>query len=136
MSMTCFFSYSQDNNIDDKLLNEIKEYIESMSNNRINVIYDKKSFHSGDNVIERENEILTCDSIVIFFTPSYKNKIVNIEDNKGSYREYQNIKKRLENNDSNIIPVLLAGNLENAVTDEFKYILFDDISKLRKQIYI
>lgn len=131
-----FFSYSQDNNIDDKLLNEIKEYIESMSNNRINVIYDKKSFHSGDNVIERENEILTCDSIVFFFTPSYKNKIVNIEDNKGSYREYRNIKKRLENNDSNIIPVLLAGNLENAVTDEFKYILFDDISKLRKQIYI
>lgn len=134
--MNCFFSYSQDNNIDDNLLNEIKEYIESMSNNRINVIYDKKTFHSGDNVIEREDEILTCDSIVIFFTPSYKNKVINTEEDKGAYREYQNIKKRLENNDNNIIPVLLAGNIENAVTDEFKYILFDDISKLRKQIYI
>lgn len=63
-----------------------------MSNNRINVIYDKKSFHSGDNVIEKENEILKCNSILIFFTPSYKNKVVNIQEDKGSYREYKNIK--------------------------------------------
>lgn len=31
---------------------------------------------------------------------------------------------------------MLAGNLENAVTDEFKHVLFDDISKFRRQVYI
>ncbi len=135
MAMTCFFSYSWNDDVDEKLLSEIKSQIEKMSNYKIRVIFDKKSFHTGDNIIEKENQIKESDSMVLFFTPSYKSKVIEASEEQGVYREYTTIKNRLENGDKNIIPVLLSGDFENSVPDEFKKIIYEDIRQVRTQIY-
>lgn len=78
MSMSCYFSYSWGDDINEKLMNEIKSQIEKMSNYKINVIYDKRNFRTGDDILEKERQIEKSDSIVLFFTHSYKTSIGNI----------------------------------------------------------
>ena len=135
MGMTCYFSYSWGSDINEDIMDALKKQIEKMSNYKIQVIYDKRSFYPGDNLLEKEKAIKTSDSIVVFFTPSYKNKIVNGFNDKGAFREYENIKKRLEKEDNNILPILLSGNIDKSVPDEFKTILYDDLSRLQNQVY-
>lgn len=92
MGMTCYFSYSWGDDINKNVMDEIKKQIEKMSNYRISVIYDKHSFNTGDDLKKREQQVKTSDSIVVFFTPSYKKKIINEDKNTGVYREYPKIK--------------------------------------------
>lgn len=134
--MTCYFSYSWGSDAEDEVLARIKEQIEALSNYKIDVIYDKKDFRTGDNIIEREEQIKKSDSIVLFFTPSYKDKVIMRDDSKGAYREYRIIKERLQRGDDNIIPILLSGTAEKSVTAEFVNIIYDDLSIDRSKYVI
>ena len=118
----CYFAYTWDD--DDTNLPEflgiLKDMIEDYSDGNIEVIFDKKSFKTGDNFEEKEELICESDSIVIFFSPNYKT-IVDIQDeNKGVYREYKKIILVKEKHTSAIIPVVVKGNEKNAITNEFK----------------
>lgn len=135
MSMSCYISYSWDDDINDKLINEIKSQIEKMSNYKINVIYDRRNFHTGDDILAKEKQIEKSDSIVVFFTPSYKTKVINEDLDRGVYREYKIIKMRLEKGDNNIIPILLSGDFDKSITDEFKNVIYEDIRSIQTQIY-
>lgn len=136
MGMSCYFSYSWGDDINKEVMDEIKRQIEKMSNYRISAIYDKHSFCTGDDLKKREQQVKTSDSIVVFFTPSYKDKIITKEKNTGVYREYPEIKKRLEKGDDNIIPILMSGNLKESVPKEFKTILYSDISLIKDEVFI
>lgn len=135
MGMTCYFSYSWGEDINKDVMDEIKKQIEKMSNYRISVIYDKHSFHTGDDLKKREQQIKTSDSIVVFFTPSYKEKILTKDKNTGVYREYPKIKKRIEKGDDNIIPILMSGDLKKSVPEEFKTILYSDVSSIKDEVF-
>ena len=129
--MTCYFSYSWGDDAQDEVLSKIKEQIETFSNYKIDVIYDKRDFRIGDSIIKKEEQIKQSDSIVLFFTPSYKDKVTTQDISKGAYREYKIITERLRRGDDNIIPILLSGTAEKSVTEEFVNIIYDDLSNER-----
>ena len=139
---TCYFTYSWENDIErDKNLNLLLSYmrnqIETLSDHSIKVVYDKECFEEGKNFRELEKQIKDSDSILLFFTPDYKNKVEN-QDNDldcGARREYQMIKERAMSEVDGIIPILLSGTKDSAVTEEFKDIIHWDISKTNHQVY-
>ena len=83
MKGVCYFSYCQENSTE--ILSYLKTEIEKKSNGKVQVIFDKKSFLYSEDFIKREKEIVTCDSVVIFFSPEYKKIIDNEECERGVY---------------------------------------------------
>lgn len=134
----CYFTYSREDNSKkaetlNLMLTYLKDRIESLSGNTVSVIYDIESFREGEDFLEREKEISCSDGILIFFTPEYKNKIESRKDH-GAYREYTFIKERAECGDDSIIPILLSGNVDSAVPEEFKSRIYWDLSRIKDQI--
>lgn len=134
----CYFTYSWDKDpkkteVIDLLLSYIKNQIEILSDGDVSVVYDKECFEIGDNFKHREKQLEESDSVLLFFTPQYKQKVVAKEDN-GVYREYNILKERAMTELDGVIPVLLSGTKDNAVTDEFSDIIFEDISNYIFQI--
>lgn len=134
----CYFTYSWEKEtkkaeILGLLLSYIKDQIESLSDGNVTVIYDKESFDAGDNFREREKQLKESDSVLLFFTPEYKSKVELREDN-GVYREYEILKERSNSDLDGVIPILLSGTCDTAVTEEFKDIIFWDISNYIFQV--
>lgn len=134
----CYFTYSWEKDAKkaeplNLLLSYIRSRIEKLSDGNVSVLYDKECFKEGDNFREREKQLDNSDCILLFFTPEYKNK-VEAQDDTGVYREYQMIRERAKSEYNGVIPILLSGTLDTAVTDEFKDIIFWDISKIKHQI--
>ena len=127
MKSVCYFSYCWDNSTE--IMEYLKEEVENRSNGKVQVIFDKKSFLCSEDFIKREKEIISCDSVVIFFSPEYKQIITDRDISRGVYREYQLIKQKLSKEEDTIIEVLLKGNVKNAVTDEFSSKIAVDFSK-------
>ena len=92
MKKMCYFAYNwRDKNLEG-LLKYLKRRIEILSNGEIEVIYDKESFTVSEDFTEKEKLILESDSIVIFFSPLYKQTVeTEMDENRGVYREYQHI---------------------------------------------
>lgn len=117
MKSICYFSYCWDNTTE--IMEYLKSEVEKKSNGKIQVIFDRKSFLYSEDFIKREKEIISCDSVVIFFSPEYKKIIDNRECTRGVYREYQLIKSKLKKEGDTIIEVLIQGDVKSAVTQEF-----------------
>lgn len=129
----CYFTYSWEKNSKkaarlDALLLYIKSEIEEQSNGNVSVIYDRESFHMGDNFRKKEQLLEESDAVLLFFTPEYKTKVESGDDT-GVFREYNILKKRSQSVIDGVIPVLLSGKLETAVTAEFQDFIYGDISK-------
>lgn len=126
MKGVCYFSYCQENSTE--ILSYLKTEIEKKSNGKVQVIFDKKSFLYSEDFIKREKEIVTCDSVVIFFSPEYKKIIDNEECERGVYREYQLIKGKLEKEEDSIVEVLIKGKVKESVTKDFESKIAVDFS--------
>ena len=70
----------------------------------------------------------------MFFTPAYKEKISALNDS-GVKREYHLIKERALSGEGGVMPILLSGNRDTAVPDEFRNIIYWDFSKFKEPIY-
>lgn len=90
---TCYFSYCWDNSTE--IMEYLKKEVEKKSGGKVQVIFDKKSFMCSEDFIKREKEIISCDSVVVFFSPEYKKIIDKGDITRGVYREYQLIKSKL-----------------------------------------
>ena len=127
MKGVCYFSYCWDNTTE--ILEYLKTEVEKKSNGNVQVVFDKKSFLYSEDFIKREKEIISCDSVVIFFSPEYKKIIDERDVTRGVHREYQLIKSKLLNEGDSIVEVLIKGNVKNAITEEFSSKLAVDFSK-------
>lgn len=118
----CYFAYTWDD--DDtklpKFLSILKEKIETDSEGEIEVIFDKKSFKTGDDFEKKEELIYLSDCIVIFFSPNYKTIVEKQDENRGVYREYKKIKEVKAKKIAGIVPVIVEGNEDDVITSDFK----------------
>lgn len=118
----CYFAYTWDDD-DSKLpefLSILKDEIETYSEGEIEVIFDRKSFKTGDNFEKKEELIFSSDSIVIFFSPNYKKIIDEHDENRGAYREYKKINEVNAKGVAGIVPVIVEGDEKTAITSEFR----------------
>lgn len=118
----CYFAYTWDNdksNLPD-LLGILKNKIETYTEGNIEVVYDKESFGTGENFEDKEELILLSDSIVIFFSPQYRERVEQKSKNQGVYREYEKIKEVKNRGIASIIPIIVSGDEKNAITREFE----------------
>ena len=127
MKSVCYFSYCWDN--ETEIMDYLKGEIEDKSNGKVQVVFDKKSFLCSEDFIKREREIISCDSVVIFFSPEYKEIIDNRDTQRGVHREYQLIKGKLEKESESVVEVLIKGDIKSAVTEEFATRIAVDFSK-------
>lgn len=125
---TCFFAHNHRDSADEfkKLL---KERIIDLSNGEIKVIFDKDDFGVADDVLDKENLIAKSTTVVLFMSPEYKNKIEAKNESRGSYREYKKIIRRLAKNKVFLIPVLVSGNIDSAIPEKLRNIIFQDATK-------
>lgn len=115
----CYFAYNWQDEKLEGLLKFLKKRIETISNGEIEVIYDKESFTLSENFVEKEKMILESDSIIIFFSPLYKKTVeTEIDANRGVYREYKHILKAKEQGVAAIIPTIIRGDENNAITSD------------------
>ena len=121
-SKKCYFAYTwEDDELQlPKLLEYLKDRIETYTEGEIEVTYDRQSFKTGDDFEKKEEDILLNDCIVIFFSPNYKKIVDEKDENRGVYREYKKIKKVKENGVAAIVPVIIEGDEKSAITEEFK----------------
>lgn len=124
----CFFSHNWGDEKDD-YKKMIKEKIIKLSDSEIKVVYDKDDFLVSDNLIDKENIILQATTVVLFLSPAYKRAVDSKSIDKGSYREYEKIIKRLSYDKGFLIPVLVAGNIDTAVPLELRNIIYQDATK-------
>lgn len=127
MKPTCYFSYCWDD--DTRLIEYIKEQVETMSDNRIEVIFDRNSFETGDDIDTVESRILSSDTVVVFASPNYRKILDNSEEHRGVYREYTKyILPVLDSTPDMIIPVIYTGGKSTSVPRELHKKIHSDIS--------
>lgn len=127
MKSVCYFSYCWDNTTE--VMEYLKSEVERKSNGNVQVIFDKKSFLYSEDFIKREKEIISCDSVVVFFSPEYKKIIDDRDITRGVHREYELIKSKLHNEEDTIVEVLIKGDIKTSVTEEFSTKIAADFSK-------
>lgn len=128
MNAKCFFSHSWDDSI--KLKRYLKSVIEARSENRIEVILDEDDFHVSENVLNKEALIKSSDTVVVLFSPSYKEAICNKDSERGINREYKFIKERLEYDSEYIIPILYSGSRNESIPEDFNFSLYRDLTDI------
>lgn len=130
MKQKCYFAYCWDDpdSVMD-LMVYIKGKIEERSKGNIQVFLDKRSSNKGENFKENEKKILKSDSVVIFFSPKYKNIIDRKEEWRGVWREYELILSVWQKRDIAVMPVIVEGTVDEAITREFKDNIAADFSK-------
>lgn len=131
----CYFTYSWVEHNEKKkqmiaaILAEVKKSIEKYSDHDVSVIYDVENFNEGDDFLEREQLMKTSDTIIVFFSPDYKRKVIAGEE-CGVVREYKMLQECERNDEISIIPVLLYGELGDAVTEDYSSKILWDFSSL------
>lgn len=130
MREKCFFAYCWDDpdGVMDLML-YLKQRIEKKSNGTIQVIIDKRDFHISENFKENEKKIYMSDSVIIFFSPAYKNVINGEDEERGVYREYKHILSAWEANEIAVLPIIVEGEVKEVITKEFKDNIAADFSK-------
>ena len=119
MREKCYFAYCSDN-CDENLMEYLKKELEDQSNGQMQVIYDRKDFHHAENFKENEKRLQQSDSVVIFFSPEYKHIIDNQDKERGTYREYNFILPLYQNRELAVIPIIIRGTINDAITRDFK----------------
>lgn len=121
MSQKCFFTYCwDDSEAVSHLMDYMKTDLEKKSQRNIRVMIDKKSLHVAENYTEFEKQINKSDSVVIFFTPNYKRIVDSKNTERGVFREYEYILNAYRNNSISVIPIVVKGGRDKAVTSEFR----------------
>ena len=126
---TCFISYCHDD-VDEPAVDFFQQEIEKISNESINIIRDKGNIGAGDFINQHEKKLLSCEIIIVLFTPAYLKKIQN-RTPSGVFREYEIIYSRhlkeqetlrYSNHESSFIfiPILFSGKFETAIPDQMK----------------
>ena len=130
MKEKCYFAYCWDDpsKVMD-LMEYLKNRIKTKSNCSIQVIIDKKDFHTSENFKENEKKIFKSDSVVIFFSPAYKTIIDEADETRGVYREYMHILKAWQANEIAVIPIIVEGEVNKVITREFKDNIATDFSR-------
>ena len=117
----CYFAYTWEDEKVFVVLKFLKAKIEDFSDGEIEVVFDRESFKVAENFEEKEKLICRSDSISIFFSPAYKKAVeIDMDKNRGVYREYQHILKVREQGISTIIPIVIEGEESQAITKEFR----------------
>lgn len=118
---TCFFCYSWDNSDKYEYLVFLKKSIEESCDFQIDVILDRQSYKNNEDFDEKLEKMREYDLIVVFFTSELKAIITNNDASKNRevLKEYDIVQKRLKENPSSIYPVILSGNDETALPNEF-----------------
>lgn len=128
----CFVSYSHQG-IDQDTFEYILEILKDTCEPNVKILVDMdlKYGHDFNDFTEVVNQV---SSIVIFFTPEYKQKT---EFRKGGvYDEYKEIIRRYEegkekNEPFQIIPILFSGNMEESVPEELISLKFLNLTRFR-----
>jgi hypothetical protein len=111
----CYFAYCWDDTEDTndiwELMLYIKKKIEEKSKGDIQIFLDKKSSNTGENLKENENKIIKSDSVMIFFSPSYKRVIEEKDESRGVWREYEKILGAYNKKNLAVIPVVVNVDL-------------------------
>lgn len=130
MKQKCYFAYCWDepDSVMD-LMVYLKEKIEKKSNGNIQIFLDKRSSNKGENFKENEKKILKSDSVIIFFSPTYKGIIDRKDESRGVWREYELILSVWQENNIAVMPVIVEGKVDEAITREFKDNIAADFSK-------
>lgn len=116
---TCYISYAWKDDILSFLL-KLKSDIERQSQNKINVILDRRSFDVGVDFKKKEKQILESDLILPFFTPEYKKKVDTPIEDSGCFREYEYILEKRKNGSRYIYPILFKGDKNKAIPRDFR----------------
>lgn len=122
----CFFAHCWDD--DDKLLHYLKAEVERKSQNRVEVILDKTSFLVSDNFLKCEEQLISCDTVAVFFTPAYKTVVTSEQTHRGVYREYKHISSIFSHSERKIIPLLKSGDKSSSIPALFENNIYKDIS--------
>jgi energy-coupling factor transporter ATP-binding protein EcfA2 len=124
----CFFSYNWDNEDRIAILQYLKSEVETQSRGRVAVVLDRETFRYGEDVINNEQCINESDCVVVFFSPEYKAVVDSGDTLRGVYREYKLITKKQEEMSDCVIPILLKGNKNQAVPEEFLNKLYCELT--------
>lgn len=121
---TCYISYARDAEILNFLV-RLKSEIEKKSQNKVNVILDRKDFKVGEDFKRKEKQILESDLILIFFTPEYKKKVDTPIENSGCFREFDYILEKRKGDERYIYPFLFKGNIESSIPRDFRNVTYN-----------
>lgn len=121
---TCYISYARDAEILNFLV-RLKSEIEKKSQNKVNVILDRKNFKVGEDFKRKEKQILESDLILIFFTPEYKKKVDTPIENSGCFREFDYILEKMKEDERYIYPFLFKGNIESSIPRDFRNVTYN-----------
>lgn len=121
---TCYISYARDAEILNFLV-RLKSEIEKKSQNKVNVILDRKDFKVGEDFKRKEKQILESDLILIFFTPEYKKKVDTPIENSGCFREFNYIIEKRNEDERYIYPFLFKGNIESSIPRDLRNVTYN-----------
>ena len=127
----CYISYSWDSEEFSFML-KLKQEIERVSINKIDVILDRENFHIGEDFKKKEKQIEDADLIVTFFTPGYKKKVDTPILDSGCFREFELIIKRWRDDERSVYPILFKGSKEHSVPKDMSNAIYNlDASSIR-----
>ena len=121
---TCFFCYAWDEeNIRFGKLEFLRKRIKEKAGNRVEVILDKHTYEDNADFDVLREKIWQYDLIVVFFTPDYKEIVVDRKAKKNKDREvlkeYDIILERYLKEYNSAFPVIFEGDKESSLPKEF-----------------
>lgn len=120
---TCFFCYAWESEERFKILEVLRRSIIEKSNERVNVILDRHSYEDNEDFNILRERIRSYDLIVLFGTPDFKKIILDPDANSNKDREvlkeWKIIKERYQKDNNSVFPVILNGDKESSLLEEF-----------------
>ena len=119
----CFFCYAWESEERYKTLEVLRSSIIEKSNERVDVILDRHSYEDNEDFDILRERIRSYDLIVLFGTPDFKKIILdsdaNLNKNRGVLKEWKIIKDRYQKDKNSVFPVILSGDKESSLLEEF-----------------
>ena len=119
----CFFCYAWESEERYKTLEVLRSSIIEKSNERVDVILDRHSYEDNEDFDILRERIRSYDLIVLFGTPDFKKIILdsdaNLNKNREVLKEWKIIKDRYQKDKNSVFPVILSGDKESSLLEEF-----------------
>ena len=138
-NLSCFISYAHE---DEPSLNVafIRKFVLELHKHFPNwdVFFDEEVNQIGTNLINQEKKLPSYDTVVIFYTPTYRQKVLDTSNDakgaekmSGARREYLLIQDRIkkEGTDQFIIPIKLSGSHLESVPPDLYSIVYESQSQ-------